>query len=396
MAVERQRGESSRGRTTGRPDVRFHLGLHDGVWRVERLVVHVAGDNVQDRIRGRDWPANAAMDALAAALACLKLKATQSQPAVLRAESAEERSLALRCATLWRNVNAGTAKWASAVFEGLPGADAAKDGILRSLIRVRGTKNALIVELAPGRNPDEFSFFRGAEKLSDKLLGQFVEAVGRVNAPTAVEAPPAMRYPEESPAATAQDRVQRENIHRRPVLAISSGMPDESPVPHRWRFLRMVIDDVARLLAECQWHVVHGPRGAGITAVSAAILQYKATSLTHTLVIGPAEQLLSAADVVLVLGSGTDVHFEAMSAIAMRKRVIPIVQTGRAARRALEGALVPPRLSADCLKVLVESNVRRDVCTALYDALRELAYRLTPPERRPSAVTFQWGSWEES
>ena len=208
--------------------------------------------------------------------------------------------------------NGTSAKWVNVVFLGLlePGAKGAS--ALQKLICVRGSKGSRIVSLAEGRLPGQFDFRIGKGSASLTQLQAFVNAVrGPVEPEIAPRAAAASDTPKvngpahvrkTSVARSSKSRVNSENIYRRPCIAVD-GPRDVSA-----EGLGDVVDDLGELLAKCEWHVIHGPHGTGIDAVTAAITKHGARRLTHTLIIGSTEEFWSGADVVLLLG-GLEVLF---------------------------------------------------------------------------------------
>lgn len=371
------------------PAITFFLDRVGPRWRVERVKVDVAGRAITDHVRAGGWPSNAAMEPLAATLALFTIKEARTEFPSLRAAEPAERALVERCATLWRNANGTSAKWVNAVFGGLLEPRSAGASALRQLICVHGSKDSRIVSLAEGRLAGQFGFRMGKSAASPAQLQAFVtsqrrpvEGNGAPRAASENGLSPVSEKPGRAKANRAESvrtRVSRENIYRRPCIVL------DGPLDAVAEGMGAVVDDLALLLARCEWHVIHGPVGIGMGAVVGAITKHHAGTLTHTLVIGSGAELVSGADVVLVLRGLKNVYIEEPPEGAKWfGRVSPSFALSDPSRSRKASVHVERKrkcFNRTCTSVLVMSWHRGELSTVLWDMLRDIAAADTETRR---------------
>ncbi len=243
----------------------------NGAWRVAHVSVRVPGRPTSHHQRVGGWPANAAMEPLAAALALFTIKEARSTLPSMNADGFNERVLVEWCATLWRNANgdicevgercprraagAGPRRLAarSKCHDPRPRRAGGATSWVWPRVRLPGQFEVRVVE-RPRRRPR-------------RSLQVFVATVGESakardpRPPTPEGRPPVGHHagPTETDVAIrAKARVRRENIHGRPCLTICGcreGRPEKLPL------LEGVLEDLAMLLSECGWHVIRRTAG---------------------------------------------------------------------------------------------------------------------------------------
>ena len=271
--------------------------------------------------RGVAWRTNAGVGAVVAAIALLRLRQLSDDPLVISsAGGAGESGLIRRCRGVLNSPRAGK-HWT------IPILAIEFDGTfirtpLEHVMRVTGS-GELILTPVPGVL-GRFSFMVGAQPAEAGDLTSFVDDyLARVGGHTFVG-----QVEDNHDEASALRRTDRDNVHRRPCLAIcgSAGHPDP-PV----ELIAAVIDRLAAALSRHPWHVIHGPRGVGIDTVTIAVNRYQAMHLTSTLMVGPNVQIVAPACAVVFIGGSQRTTVEVRCALERHKTCIPVVSTGGAA-----------------------------------------------------------------
>lgn len=116
-----------------------------------------------------------------------------------------------------------------------------------------------------------------------------------------------------------------------PTVAIC-GNP-ELDDPEAAGFSRDAIIELARFLASHPMTVVHGPRGSGIQVINAVHNRFQFRALKNEMVFVERERIISPADCVLLVGGIFMTETEAEIAIRLRRRLVPIPQTGGTASK---------------------------------------------------------------
>lgn len=104
-----------------------------------------------------------------------------------------------------------------------------------------------------------------------------------------------------------------------------------------------MVFEIARLLAAKPMHVVHGPRGAGITAVNMVHNKFQRRDITSEVMYVERERIIAPAEFVVVIDGGPMTSVEADLGIQMKKKVLPIPGTGGAAEKCYQRMRMDPR-----------------------------------------------------
>lgn len=104
-----------------------------------------------------------------------------------------------------------------------------------------------------------------------------------------------------------------------------------------------VVFEIARLLSITPFHVMHGPRGAGIMTVNIVHNKFQRRDLTSEVKYVERERILAPAEFVVVIEGGPMTDVEASLAIDMQKKVLPIPGTGGAAEKCYQRMRLNPR-----------------------------------------------------
>ena len=308
--------------------VLFVIGRTNVGWHVRRVDVREPGKKVLRGHRGIEWRRNSSLDAVAAAIALLRLKQEDDADPVLDSEVSDlEHELVSSCGSALRNVGDGSTKWMRTVFGDWPVPRASGRNPLRDLIEVSRRAPATL-RLATGRSLVEFGFAVGLRPARSEELLAFVEHVsGKPFRPVTSE--------DENPLSlrivaldTQQRQLARDNHADRLQLAILGSRRPHAP--QHDRLIHEVVAALAPIIARGDWHVVVGPRGIGLEVLERAYRVQDRLALTYTLLLDSWIAQYRKAPVTLLIGGGQSAIRDAR-ALADGSLLIPLIATGGAA-----------------------------------------------------------------